>query len=451
MVNRLPPHDIDSEEALLGSLLIGANLESATIEATDFYSERNRWIFEACERLKGRNVSLNQITVAQELAGQEKLENCGGAAYLSHLISSCPTSLDYHFYCEIVHRLAWYRKLIAASDQISNIGYQINADINLSINKADDILLQLRKGYSSMSIIDPDKRVELLYQRYAKLYEMEGGMAISTGLTDLDRLLGGGVFDGDLIVVGARPGMGKTTLLQNISNYIARTKGNVLFFSCEMDYNALSDRDIAGFVGVPINTVRLGKYDSQLYCDITSSLEILKETKLYIYDETPITTSKIMQASLNMKLRHGLVAIVIDYLGLLDDEVGENRNITLGYMTKKLKQVARKLNIPVILAHQLSRDLEKRDDKRPILSDLRESGHIEEDADGVLFLYRDSYYYDRVKWRQMYSNKKTGECPEYPENITEVIIAKQRQGESNISVKVLFDKKYQIFKDLYLG
>jgi replicative DNA helicase len=280
---------------------------------------------------------------------------------------------------------------------------------------------------------------------------MEGGMAISTGLTDLDRLLGGGVFDGDLIVVGARPGMGKTTLLQNISNYIARTKGNVLFFSCEMDYNALSDRDIAGFVGVPINTVRLGKYDSQLYCDITSSLEILKETKLYIYDETPITTSKIMQASLNMKLRHGLVAIVIDYLGLLDDEVGENRNITLGYMTKKLKQVARKLNIPVILAHQLSRDLEKRDDKRPILSDLRESGHIEEDADGVLFLYRDSYYYDRVKWRQMYSNKKTGECPEYPENITEVIIAKQRQGESNISVKVLFDKKYQIFKDLYLG
>lgn len=445
MVDRLPPHNIDSEEALLGALMIGAELESASICPEDFYSERNRWIFEACQSLRDRKVSLNEVTISQELAGKEKLDNCGGAAYLSHLISVCPTHLDYKYYAEIVHRLAWYRKLIAASDQIASIAYQANADITGSINKADDILLQLRKGYSTNSIISPEKRVELLNERYCKLYESEGVVAISTGLKDLDHFLGGGLFEGDLNIIGARPSMGKTTLIQGIGNYIAKTVGNVLMFSCEMDNNALSDRDIAGIVGVPINTVRLGKYDEILFSKIIQSLDEIRETKLYIYDETPITTAKIMQASMNMKLRIGLSAIVVDYLGLLDDEVGENRNITLGYMTKKLKQVARELNIPVIVAHQLSRELERRDDKRPMLSDLRESGHIEEDADNVIFLYRDSYYYDEEAW----NSKNAGEP--YPANVTELIIAKQRQGESNRAVRVYFDKAHQKFRDLREG
>lgn len=442
MVDKIPPHDIDCEEALLGALLIGADIESATISETDFYSERNRWVFEACKTLSERKVSLNQITVAQELAGKGKLEGIGGAAYLVHVSSICPTYLDYPYYCEIIHRLSLYRKLISASEQIAEIGYQASADVSQSLNKADDILLQLRKGVISNSIIDPVKRVELLNERYKKLYEMEGVMAISTGLKDLDNILGGGLFEGDLLIIGARPGMGKTTFLQNIGNHVAQ-KGNVLMYSCEMDYKALSDRDIAGMVGVPINTIRLGKYDPNLYCQITASLEDIEKTKLYIYDETPITTAKIIQSATNMKLRMGLSAIIVDYLGLLDDDIKENRNITLGYMTKKLKQVARELNIPVIVAHQLSRELERRDDKRPILSDLRESGHIEEDADNVIFLYRDSYYYDESEWKDKY-----GTDVDYPENVSELIVAKQRQGESNQTVRVFFDKKYQKFRDL---
>jgi replicative DNA helicase len=149
-----------------------------------------------------------------------------------------------------------------------------------------------------------------------------------------------------------------------------------------------------------------------------------------------------------MKLRYGLGAIIVDYLGLLDDNIGENRNITLGYMTKKLKQIARNLKIPVIVAHQLSRTLEARDDKRPMLSDLRESGHIEEDADCVLFLYRDSYYYDKTTWRTLFTDKKSNRCSEYPENITEIIVAKQRQGESNRTIRVFYDDIHQEFKDL---
>jgi replicative DNA helicase len=438
MAEKLPPHDIEAEEALLGSLLLGANISSTLIKPEDFYSERNRWVYEACEKLAEREVSINQITLANEL--KDKLENIGGAAYLSHLIACTPTSLDFPYYCEIVNRCSFYRRMIAVSDQIAILGYEANNDISKSIDRADELLLELRKNNSPSVIIDPKRRVEILNERYAKLYELEAGAAIQTGLTDLDRFLGGGFYGGDLIIIGARSSMGKTTMLQNIANNIART-GNVLYFSCEMDVNALGDRDVAGKVGVSINTVRLGKYDTELYCQITASLEEIGQYKIYTYDDTPITTAKIMQAATNLHLRHKLSGIAVDYLGLLDDDSKENRNITLGHMTRKLKQVALKLDVPVFAAHQLSRAVESREDKRPMLSDLRESGHIEEDADVVMFLYRDSYYYDKEAWYASHEG-------DYPENITEVIIAKQRQGESNRTIRLQYDKDHQIFRDL---
>ncbi len=437
---KLPPHDIDAEEAVIGSLMLNGAIQSCnSLQSSDFYSERNRWIYDACLRLHERGVSINPITLANELS--DKLDECGGSAFLSHLVGVCPTSLDLSYYAEIVGRLSFYRKMIAISEQISVIGYQASSDVNQSVDKADELLLELRKKTSPSAIITPKEKGSLLHDRYTDLYLKEGDAAISTGLRDLDKILGGGFYPGELTILGARTGMGKTTLLQNFANAIARIK-NVLIFSCEMGVESLGDRDVASIMGLPINTIRWGKYEKKLYDDILDAVGEISESNVYTYDKSPISTATIMQASLNMQLRYGLGAIVVDYLGLIDDEIGENRNITLGYMTKKLKQVARVLKVPIIVAHQLSRTLESRPDKRPMLSDLRESGHIEEDADVVVFLYRDSYYFDKEAWKSVNAG-----IP-YPDGITEVIIAKQRQGESNRTVRVKYDEAHQQFYDL---
>lgn len=446
-IEKLQPHNIDAEEATLGSVIIGGDIRTVNLKGDDFYSERNRMIFEACQRLVEKNVSINQITLAQELVDKGCLENIGGAAYLSHLIYICPTSLDLQYYADIVARMSFYRRLISASEQISTIGYNADSDINQSINKADEILLDLRKKVAPSKIISPTEKAQILLDRYVNLMNKDGNPALSTGIKNLDTLLGGGLYPGTLNIIGANTGMGKSTFLQNLANHIGNL-GNVLYFSCEMSVVDLGDRDIAGIVQVPINMVRWGHYEGEIFNKIVESVGEIEKSNVFTYDETPITTSKILQASLNLKLRHGLVAIFVDYLGLLDDNYGENRNIILGNMTKRLKQIARQLEVPVVVAHQLSRDTNKRDDKRPVMSDLRESGHVEEDADCVIFVYRDNYFYDKRQWNNLFNKKGDNE---YPEKITELIVAKQRQGGAtgaNKTVRVVFDDLKQKFFDL---
>jgi replicative DNA helicase len=208
---------------------------------------------------------------------------------------------------------------------------------------------------------------------------------------------------------------------------------NVLYCSAEMNSDSLSDREIAQVANVPTNRIRLGAYDEELHGKIMAGIEEISAKKVFIYDDIPMTTDKILQTALTMQLRYGLGAIVIDYLGMLDDDYGRNSYERVGYMSRKIKLIARQLNVPVIIAHQLNRELEKRDDKRPHLFDLRDSGSIEQDADVVLFLYRDSYY-----------NK----IPPNQADVTEIIIAKQRQGEANKIVKVRYDKITQQYQSL---
>jgi len=443
MSTKLPPHNIDAEESTLGAIILGADIRTYPLAKSDFYSERNGLVYEACLSLTNKNVSINQITLANEL--NDKLENIGGASYLLHLVDSCPTHLDFQYYAGIVADKSFYRRLITVSDQISTIGYDAKSDINESINKADQLLLELRKKVAPSKIISPEEKAQLLLDRYVKLMNDDKIPALSTGIKTLDSVLGGGFYPGTLNIIGANTGMGKSTLLQNVANKIA-VQGNVLYVSCEMSVVDLGDRDVAGIVEVPINTIRWGHYEEAVFNKIVESVGAISESNVYTYDDTPITTAKILQASLNLKLRHGLVAVVVDYLGLLDDNNGENRNLIIGNMTKRLKQIARQLDIPILVAHQLSRDTNKRDDKRPVLSDLRESGHVEEDADTVIFVYRDNYFYDKKTW-----NKNFAKNGEYPENITELIIAKQRQGGatgSNKTVRVYFDNLKQQYFDL---
>jgi replicative DNA helicase len=432
----LPPHDLSAEEALLGAVLIdGTQIQyvAPVVKPSDFYHEDYGTIYQSFMDLAGTQTLIDEVTVCDQLSRMGKLEKIGNRSYLIHLKTVCPSPLDSVFYAEIIKRLSVARQLIVVGEQIKKIGFSNPADSAQALNECDERLLSIRKGGISSPILSPRDRAEGLYNRYNELANKEMTMALHTGIMDLDRFLGGGFYNGDVIVIGARAGGGKTTLISAIAQKIAQDK-NVLICSAEMNSDSLSDREVAQYAGVSTNRIRLGAYDEELHAKILGAVGKILASKVFIYDDMPMTTDKILQAALSMQLRHGLALVVIDYLGMLDDEYGRNSYEKVGYMSRKIKQIARKLDVPVVLAVQLNRELEKRDDKRPRLFDLRDSGAIEQDADVVLFLYRESY--NRIL------------APNEPD-ITEIIVAKQRQGEANKVVKVLYDKIGQNFRPLY--
>jgi replicative DNA helicase len=431
-IERLPPHDIAAEEAVLGSLLIdGEAIDDITMSSDDFYHVPLRELFAGCMILKSRNVKIDQITLSQEMDRQGKLASIGGVSYLSHLTENVPTSLDIAEYAEIVSRLSVARRMIAVGEQIRHIGFSSPPDSSEALNQADQLLLEIRKHGVASPLINPKDRSKALLDRYHELHTNEMVKAIRTGIYDLDKLLGGGFYNGDVVVVGGRASMGKTTFVNSLAHAVGRT-GNVLFASAEMNSDAISDRDVAMVVGVPISRIRLGNYDPTLFTNISKAIGDISESNVWIYDDIPMTTDKILQAGIAMQLRFGLKMLIVDYLGMLDDDYGKNQYERVGYMSRKIKQIARKLNVPIILVHQLNRAPDMREDKRPQLSDLRDSGSIEQDADLVLFLYRDSYYL-----------KLQG--AETVDMTTEIIVAKNRQGDTGI-VRTVYDKVHQAYK-----
>jgi len=428
----LPPHDIAAEEALLGAIIIDDAVASeVSINPDDYYHEPHRLIYGAMVNLTKSHTVINEITLSDELNRMGKLEYCGGVSYLIHLKTVCPSPLDAPSYADVVKRTSVARSLISIGEKITEMGYKNPSDYSKALSDCDEMLLGVRKNGLSSPLLTPKQRGEMLFERYHELATSEMIMALRTHIYDLDKLIGGGFYNGDVIIVGARTGVGKTTFLSYISDQISRS-GNILFCSAEMGADSISDREVAQIARVPINRIRLGAYDETLEMKINNAVGEIANKKIYIYDEVPMTTDKILQTALSMQIRHGLRAVVIDYLGMLGDDYGRSPYERNTYISRRIKEVARKLNVPVIVAHQLSRDIEKRDDKRPRLSDLRDSGAIEQDADLVLFLYRDSYYDEEKE----------------AEGITEIIIAKQRQGDSNRIVKVRYNKLLQRYQNL---
>jgi replicative DNA helicase len=431
MQERVLPHDIETEEATLGSLLIGGDFKDTRgIKGTDFYSERNRWIFEACASLIEKKVGIDQITVGHELG--DKIAAIGGSSFLLFLTTRTPTSLDLPYYSEIVKKLSLKRQLIEYSEKVAELGYNASGDIREDFSRADSLFLNLRKKNVPLQIVTPADRVRLLNDRYEKINIADGGIAIPTGLNDLDEWLGGGFMGGDFVVIGARTGVGKTTILQSIANKIGK-ESNVLYVSVEMTTESLTDRDVAGYLGEPVANIRRGDFEASrtgLYGDILQALEYhISKLKVY-YASGPFGTEDVRQLALSMQVRYGLSAIMVDYLGILKDKYGNNDEQRLSYISRTLKQIAMEFNVPLIAPHQLNRSLESREDKKPQLYDLRGSGSIENDADVVLLMYRENYY-KRIT-----------------DTTTEVIIAKQRQGSNNKVVKISFDEKHQRYCDL---
>ncbi len=365
---KLPPHDIDAEEAVIGSLLIdGTSLYkiTANLQPADFYSERNMLVFETCQSLYQRNESINQITVAQELARNGRLETCGGAAYLSHLISICPTSLDIDTYAQIVFRLAMMRRLINAGAQISDIGYQADPDVDGSLSKAEDLLFRLHHGQGQdfqtiRSILD--KYFEPGTEPAEETAALGHPHGLMTGFTGLDELLGG-LQRSDLIILAARPSMGKTSLALNIARNVAvQQKACVAMFSLEMASEPLVLRLLSSEAGVDSKRIRLGIHQTEAEeKQIMEATGILSEAPIYIDDSPRQRVVEIRSKARRLHFERGIDLLIIDHLGLIQgDGHWENRVQEISYISRSLKAIARELNIPLLALSQLSRASEWR-------------------------------------------------------------------------------------------
>jgi replicative DNA helicase len=430
----LPPHDIAAEEALLASILVDeTQYDQVNVVPADFYAEPHRFIWTAFQTLVGSQTAINQITVGDTLNRMGKLEFAGGVAYLFHLISICGSPLDAFFYSEIVKRDSVARQIIAAGDAIRAIGFANPIDTTKALSECDEKLTTVRKSGIPTPIVSPQVRASAQFDRYTEMMESQKTIGISTGIAQLDRQLGGGFYPGELTIVAARAGLGKTTFLSHCANEACRKGIPVLFCSAEMDVDSITDREVAQHVGVSINRIRRGNYSEKLYTQIQQAISGIHDKPLFFYGDLPMTTDKILQHALGMKLRTGLGMLVIDYLGILDDQYGRTPYERITRISRQLKMMARILGVPVVVASQLNRESAMRDDKRPQLSDLRDSGAIEQDSDTVLLLYRDSYY----------------DPAEANDNTAEIIIAKQRQGESNKIIKVRYDKQTQTYLNFF--
>ncbi len=448
---KLPPHDIAAEESVIGSLLIdgSAIYDIATIlQKTDFYHMPLQILYDACLTLYQRSENINQITVAQELDRRGKLEECGGVAYLSHLISVVPTSLDSKEYAGIVYRLSISRRLITAGQQISAIGFQAEPNAEDSISKAEEVLfrLQLTRGPGDFKhvrqVLDT-----LDYFAPRESHEEDGTPApitkIMAGFNGLDNLTTG-FQPSDLAIVAGRPSMGKTTLALNIARNAAVEHGAcVAIFSVEMSSEALVYRLLSNEASVPLSNIRAGQHSEMDERKIMDAIGILSEAQIYIDDSPRLRISEMRSKARRLMYERGINLIVIDHLGLMEaDTRMDNRVQEISYISRSLKALARDLKIPVVAVSQLSRASEMRTTHKPQLSDLRDSGSIEQDADLVTMVFREDYYYPTEEdWRKDHPDE------EYPAGIATIILAKNRNGPTG-EVNLRFNPKYARFENI---
>jgi len=415
----LPPHDVEAEEAVIGSLLVDSEaiFKVATfLRPEDFFTQQNQWIYDACLCLYQRNEGINQITVAHELAQQGKLEEVGGAAYLSHLVSIVPTSLHIEYYAQIVSRLSVMRRLISAANQIAAIGYQADADVDAALSKAEDTLFRVRQRQSHRDFV--------LIRHVLGQYFEETGPAqpreeeiphILTNFTALDSFLGG-LQRSDLIVLAARPSLGKTSLALNIArNTAINQKACVALFSLEMSQQAVVQRLLANEANVDSRHVRLGLYTEEEERKIMEASGVLSEASIYIDDSPQLRIVEVRSKARRLHFERTIDLVIVDYLQLIQGEArGDSRVQEVSEITRSLKALAR-----------------------------RESGSIEQDADVVLFIYRDEMYYNEDEWRKLHDI----EGEPYPKGIADIIIAKHRNGPTG-EVKLRFLPRTARFKDL---
>jgi replicative DNA helicase len=448
--DKLPPHDVDAEEAVIASLLVDPDAifkVAPRLKAEDFFREKNAWVYEACRALWDRSESINQITVAHELDRAGRLADVGGVSYLSGLITELPTSVGVEHYAGIIQRDAIYRRLISVAGEIARIAYVGESDVADVLARAETLIAGVREGDALRDFV----HIRELLQGYLENAEAGSGAiagetrAVTTGFMDLDTLLTG-LKRGDLVVVAARPSLGKTSLVLNYAaNAAARQHAVVAFFSIEMAAEQLVQRLIAMESGVDSTRLAFGQHSERDERKISQALGSLSDLSLYFDDSAGLTVAEMRAKARRLQLeRGGLDLIVIDYLQLMQSGMrNENRVQEVSYISRSLKQLARDLDVPVIACSQLSRAAEMRASNVPQLSDLRESGSIEQDADVVMFIYREDKYVSREQWEKQHAERPR----EYPAGITQVIVAKHRNGPTG-TIHLRFRDRIARFEDL---
>lgn len=432
----LPPSDIDSEEAMIGSILVdGDTIHQVEnkVSPVDFYHEPLREIYTACLSLRGRREAINQITLAQELHRNKKLELCGGAAFLSHLIASCPTSLDIEYYADIVYRLSVSRQLMALGNKIIITGQTASPDVKKTLDDLTAEFVNFKKSIIKYDdIIVPKAAANAVIDMVDEYNNPKHAM--SWGYKDLDKITSG-IYP-ELVIIGARPGVGKTQIMLDVLENIALNGHKALFCSAEMSIKALMERKVARELKVDIRTLRHSGLSGELMGKLADLAGEVSEQHIY-YLPQGISSQDIYNEATKLKTNIGLDIVFVDYLQILKDcwQYGrENKATLVGRASKMLKSLVEDLHIPVICASQLNRELEHRPEegRRPQLSDLRESGDIEQDADVVFLLWRDMDNDD-----------------EDMRNVLEVKMAKNRQLGDAPAVKLVWKSEGHRYMDCY--
>jgi len=433
---KLLPQNIEAEEAVLGSLLIDpdAIIRVATfLRPEDFYVQRNGWIYAAIRDLHERREPADLVTLTDELERREQLTEIGGPPFLTSLINATPTSIHVEYYARIVERTAILRRLIDAAGQIAKLAYQDVDDVDEVVDRAESIIFGVSEKRVSRDLVPIRQVLDEFYDRIEYLSAHQGEIiGIPTGLADLDKLLGG-FQRSDLVIIAGRPGMGKTSLALSIALQAARKwDKRVGIFSLEMSNEQVVQRLVSAETGIDSQRLRLGDIHETEWSVFFQATSLLSNTQIFIDDTPAISALEMRTKARRLHAEHGLDLLIVDYLQLMrGDFRSENRVQEISFISRSLKGLARELNIPVVALSQLSRAVESRHDKRPMLSDLRESGSIEQDADVVMFVYRDELY-----------NADT----EFP-SIAEIRVAKHRSGPTGI-FSVYFKKELAQFLDL---
>jgi replicative DNA helicase len=437
MADRLPPQNIEAEQAVIGAIFLeptALTLASEILIPEDFYRAAHQKIFNAMLKLNDTGKAVDLITVTEELAAARILEDIGGVSYLSEVAGSVPTAANIEYYANIVGEKGLLRKLIRTATGIAQDGYTREDEVESLLSEAEKSIMEVAQRRNAGAFHNIKDVLVRTYDNIETLHQRTGDVTgIPTGFAELDRMTAG-FQRNDLIIVGARPSVGKTAFALNIAQNVAVKSGeNVAIFSLEMGAEQLVMRMLCAEGNIDAQRLRTGSLTDEDWGKLTMAMGSLSNAGIFIDDTPGVRISDLQAKCRRLKQEHGLGMILIDYLQLIlgSGRGGENRQQEVSEISRSLKQLARELQVPVIALSQLSRGVEQRQDKRPMMSDIRESGSIEQDADIVAFLYRDDYY-DKES-----ENK----------NIIEIIIAKQRNGPTG-TVSLAFVKEYNKFVNL---
>lgn len=432
-VGRIPPHSVESEQSILGSILLDKEAiitVTETIQPEDFYKEAHKIIYECMVKLNNKNEPIDLITLTEELRKQGHLEDVGGISYITSLSTIVPTTSNVKYYSDIVKEKSVLRKLIKVSNDILNLGYDNSTKVEDLLEKAEKQIFDISQEKSSEDFQSINSVLMDTYDMIERLYtNKEEITGITSGFEDLNKKING-LQRTDLILIAARPAMGKTAFSLNlVQNAALKGNASVAVFSLEMSKEQLVQRMLSAQSHVELKKIKNGNLDENDWPRIIDAMSVLSNANIYIDDTPGIKISELRSKCRKLKIEKGLDLILIDYLQLMEgDNNNESRQQEISKISRSLKIIAKELNCPVVALSQLSRAPEQRSDHRPMLSDLRESGAIEQDADIVMFLYRDEYYHPD-------SERK---------NIGEVIIAKNRHGETG-SVELVWLGEIQKF------